>query len=296
MTFNPNGEKVLEGLCSQGLDLGKADSDEALDVLSMLGEYRIDDYLKAIKAWEQAPCISLDAIVATIQLDESLSNFAFALLGPTEIVLRSALALESAGLNELVEAYCAKTDSGKEEVAQRFEANPQDLEHWLPRIAVLSSACVHRERLYANTLDDQVPTSQGSGVGSAGFFDLLAILFKLHDSVRPLEKGSIRWELRCIAERYPNADLRPLGFPENWLEILDIPSRKPANAPMQKPAPRARGRKGGRPAKNAEAIEKALFLYDMRTASIQEISRKTGVATTTLYKYIHLREEKTDEA
>ena len=293
MTTNPTDQGTLGALCAQGLSLGKTDTEDALGELSMFGTYRIADYLEAMKTCSQEQCVPLDAVVEAIQLDEELSCFAFALLGPVEIALRSAFGQRAASFSELSEAYRSKTDAESAlEIAQCFKAEPVVLEAWLPRLATLEEACVLRERLYARSFDGCAAVSEDPIINSAGFFRLLEFLFKLHDAVRPLEWGSIRWELRSIANRHPNASLRALGFPENWPDALDIPSRKPAGSPAQKPAPRARGRKGGRPAKSAEAIEKALFLYDMRTDSIQDISRKTGVATTTLYKYIHLREEK----
>lgn len=50
-----------------------------------------------------------------------------------------------------------------------------------------------------------------------------------------------------------------------------------------------RGRNGGRPNKNSEAVAKALRLYDRNKLSIQEITERTGVSKTTLYKYLAKR-------
>lgn len=49
---------------------------------------------------------------------------------------------------------------------------------------------------------------------------------------------------------------------------------------------RARGRKGGRPAKNKNDIEKAFKLYNSKDYSLKEIHEMTGVSKTTLYRYI----------
>jgi DNA invertase Pin-like site-specific DNA recombinase len=54
---------------------------------------------------------------------------------------------------------------------------------------------------------------------------------------------------------------------------------------------RARGRVGGRPAKNAKDIDKALKLYDSKLHSIKEIEEMTGVGKPTLYRYIDKRKE-----
>ena len=51
---------------------------------------------------------------------------------------------------------------------------------------------------------------------------------------------------------------------------------------------RARGRKGGRPAKNKNDIEKAFKLYNSKDYSLKEIHEMTGVSKTTLYRYIKI--------
>ncbi len=54
-------------------------------------------------------------------------------------------------------------------------------------------------------------------------------------------------------------------------------------------AARARGRMGGRPKKNEEAVKQALTLYDSRKHSVKDICKMTGISRTTLYEYINER-------
>lgn len=56
-------------------------------------------------------------------------------------------------------------------------------------------------------------------------------------------------------------------------------------------AARARGRKGGRPPKDKKAVERALRLYDSKEYTIREIRDMTGVAPTTLHRYLNRRKE-----
>lgn len=49
---------------------------------------------------------------------------------------------------------------------------------------------------------------------------------------------------------------------------------------------RARGRKGGRPPKNKNAVKKALKLYKSKDYSLKEIHEMTGVSKTSLYRYL----------
>ncbi|MDQ0497223.1 DNA invertase Pin-like site-specific DNA recombinase [Paenibacillus brasilensis] len=52
---------------------------------------------------------------------------------------------------------------------------------------------------------------------------------------------------------------------------------------------RARGRKGGRPPKNSNDIEKAIKLYRSKDYSLKEINEMTGISKTSLYRYLELQ-------
>lgn len=56
-------------------------------------------------------------------------------------------------------------------------------------------------------------------------------------------------------------------------------------------AARARGRKGGRPKANSQAVERAVRLYDSQTQSIKEITEMTGISSATLYRAIRARQQ-----
>lgn len=51
-------------------------------------------------------------------------------------------------------------------------------------------------------------------------------------------------------------------------------------------AARSRGRKGGRPAKDAGKIKAALALYAEKSMTIAEIEKATGVSKSTLYRHL----------
>ncbi len=55
---------------------------------------------------------------------------------------------------------------------------------------------------------------------------------------------------------------------------------------------RARGRSGGRPAKQNHKVGMALKMYDSKDYSISEILKATGLSKSTLYRYIKMRDEK----
>ncbi len=55
---------------------------------------------------------------------------------------------------------------------------------------------------------------------------------------------------------------------------------------------RARGRKGGRPAKSSKEVALALKMYDSQDYSISDIILATGLSKTSLYRYINKRQVK----
>ena len=52
---------------------------------------------------------------------------------------------------------------------------------------------------------------------------------------------------------------------------------------------RARGRKGGRPQKDAKSIDKAIRLYESKSLRLSEIEEATGVSRSTLYRSLRRR-------
>lgn len=56
-------------------------------------------------------------------------------------------------------------------------------------------------------------------------------------------------------------------------------------------AARARGRKGGRPRVDSEAVQRAIKLYESKEYTVKEIEEMTGVSRSTLYKRLAEREK-----
>ena len=54
---------------------------------------------------------------------------------------------------------------------------------------------------------------------------------------------------------------------------------------------RARGRIGGRPKVNQNAINKAIILYDSQNFSLKQIEEMTGVSKATIYRYLKNRKQ-----
>ena len=172
------------------------------------------------------------------------------------------------------------------EISAYFGVSPTHLKNWLRHLTQIRNICAHHDRLY-NKMFTVHPRlfAEHRHLHAARLFPTFIVLFRLHDSLDPARCDLLRQELGRIIDTHATVDLGPIGFPENWREILRIPE------PREHDIVRPRGQQGGRPLKNAASIERALYKYDMRESSVAEIAKECGLSLSTLYKYIHLRED-----
>ena len=171
------------------------------------------------------------------------------------------------------------------EISGQFGISHAHMKNWLRHLTQVRNICAHHDRLY-NKMFTVHPRlfAEHRYLHAARLFPTFIVLFRLHESLDPARTNLLRRQLGQIVDAHPTVDLKPIGFPENWREILHIPDSDTSSKA------RARGRQGGRPLKNADSIEQALYKYDMREATVAEIAKECGLSLSTLYKYIHLRE------
>lgn len=172
------------------------------------------------------------------------------------------------------------------EIASSFNTTWPFLKSWLRYLTQIRNACAHHDRLY-NRIFCILPKMfrEHSHIDNARLFPTFIVLFRLHESLDPANANLLRQQLGRIVDAHPTVDLRPVGFPANWREVLRVPD------PDLRDIVRPRGRQGGHPLKNAAAIEQALYLYDMRAAPVADIAKQCGMSLSTLYKYINQRKE-----
>ena len=170
-------------------------------------------------------------------------------------------------------------------IAHVFGITRFHMKSWLRYLTQIRNICAHDDRLY-NRIFCILPKmfKEHAGIDNARLFPVFIVLFRLYDSLDPARANLLRQQLGRIVDSHPTVDLRPVGFPKNWREVLRIPD--PAEHDLVRP----RGRKGGRPHKDAAVVEQALYLYDMREAPVAMIAKQCGISLGTLYKYIHQRE------
>ena len=171
------------------------------------------------------------------------------------------------------------------EISGQFGISHAHMKNWLRHLTQVRNICAHHDRLY-NKMFTVHPRlfAEHRYLHAARLFPTFIVLFRLHESLDPARTNLLRRQLGQIVDAHPTVDLKPIGFPENWREILHIPDSDTSSKA------RPRGRQGGRPLKNADSIEQALYKYDLREATVAEIAKECGLSLSTLYKYIHLRE------
>ena len=195
--------------------------------------------------------------------------------------------VENASFGTLSRAYGNLADPAvAREISDAFGVGRMHLKNWLRHLTQIRNICAHHDRLY-NKMFTVRPRlfSEHKHLQAQRLFPTFIVLFHLHETLDHEQANLLRKQLGTIVDAHPSVDLAPIGFPENWREILRIPN------PSARDIVRPRGRHGGRPLKRADSIEQALYLYDMREDTVTEIAKQCGMSLSTLYKYIHLRDD-----
>ena len=200
--------------------------------------------------------------------------------------------VENSSFGTLSKIYGNLADSSvANEIAACFGVGRFHLKNWLRHLTQIRNLCAHHDRLY-NKMFTVHPRLFGEykHLHGARLFATFFVIFRMQDTLDEVQANLLRQELGHIIDTHPNVDLEPIGFPENWREILRVPL-----SPSLSIA-RPRGKQGGRPLKNADSVKQALYLYDMRQNTVAEIAKTCDLSLSTLYKYIHMRESNEEES
>lgn len=117
--------------------------------------------------------------------------------------------------------YKNMKNSDKKAIAQKFGVGYTYLESWLESISYVRNICVHYGRLY-NAKLSKTPKMYNqyreAGIGNNRIFGILLCMMQLL-------KGDKNWilfvdEIEMLIEKYEGIDIKTMGFPENWKELL----------------------------------------------------------------------------
>ena len=119
--------------------------------------------------------------------------------------------------------YKNMKNSDKKVVAKFFGVGFTYLESWLESISYVRNICAHYGRLY-NAKLSKTPMLYKEyseiGIGNNRIFGVLLCL-------KQLLKNDSHWnifvdKIEMLFEKYESVDIKTMGFPENWKELLEI--------------------------------------------------------------------------
>lgn len=111
----------------------------------------------------------------------------------------------------------------KKAVAKSFGVGFTYLESWLESISYVRNICAHYGRLY-NAKLSKTPMLYKEyseiGIGNNRIFGVLLCL-------KQLLKNDSHWnifvdKIELLFEKYESVDIKTMGFPENWKELLEV--------------------------------------------------------------------------
>lgn len=117
-----------------------------------------------------------------------------------------------------------KPGKEKREIANYFGLADSVFETWLHSFVYLRNVCAHHTRLWnrAMSIQPQIPRNPrkqwlvNTQVKNTRSYYILSMIVFLLQTVNPHNKFSQK--LSGLLIKYPNVDVKAMGFPDNWLE------------------------------------------------------------------------------
>lgn len=112
----------------------------------------------------------------------------------------------------------------KRDVATSFGLSDKVFQSWIHSIVYLRNVCAHHSRLWNRDLRIQPirprntrnPWLSNDQIRNDKTFFILSMLLYLLNTINP--KHTFVSRLKELLTKYPNSDVRAMGFPENWQE------------------------------------------------------------------------------
>lgn len=119
--------------------------------------------------------------------------------------------------------YKNMKNTDKKVVAKSFGVGYTYLESWLESISYVRNICAHYGRLYNAKLSKTPALYKEYSVAGIGNNRIFGVLL----CIRTLLKNDSHWNLfvdkvEMLLEKYEHVDIKTMGFPDNWKELLEI--------------------------------------------------------------------------
>ena len=112
----------------------------------------------------------------------------------------------------------------KRNIANYFGLNERTFQSWLHSIVYLRNVCAHHSRLWNREIrvKPQIPDNpknqwlKNREIENDKVYFLLCMILYLIQTINP--KNSITSRFKSLLAKYPNIDVKAMGFPDNWEE------------------------------------------------------------------------------
>lgn len=111
------------------------------------------------------------------------------------------------------------------EIADGFRTTPTLLKSWLRHLTMVRNTCAHHNRFYGRILEVSPKLLKcDSPYFSKREFPTFLVLKRLYERSWPERWPKMAADLGVIVDAYPEVSLAPMGFPQTWREVLDVPT------------------------------------------------------------------------
>jgi abortive infection bacteriophage resistance protein len=112
----------------------------------------------------------------------------------------------------------------KRNIANYFGLDERTFQSWLHSIVYLRNVCAHHSRLWNRDIrvKPQIPDNpkkqwlNNTDLENDKVYFLLSMILYLIQTINP--KNSITSRFKSLLVKYPNVDVKAMGFPDNWVE------------------------------------------------------------------------------
>lgn len=109
----------------------------------------------------------------------------------------------------------------KDSVAADFDIKPMYLKSWLQHLTYVRNLCGHHSRIYNRTMTSRAKMLRAD-VRYAGLkvFPTIIVLKRIYERLWPEKWKSMYESLDRLIQEHPKTDLKSMGFPEEWRNII----------------------------------------------------------------------------
>lgn len=117
----------------------------------------------------------------------------------------------------------------RDAVAADFRTTATLLKSWMEHLVYIRNLCAHYDRLYnrmvtkrTQFLREDIRLFDRLHLQRGRLFDTFIVLKRLYEHFDPVMWKVRMTALRDLIDMYPEVRLLPLGFPEDWLNVLSV--------------------------------------------------------------------------